>query len=117
MARACEFVAAVSDVVVALAIRRRCVLFKKLQVRKGRGVDGWCFMFLVMIVLEYVHRVEQTYIFARGELLGFGRIRVRGLQPASWEMRRPSRSSVTIRAICLIALFASEALFGFEDWN
>ena len=50
MARTCEFVAAVGDVVVALAIRRRCILFKKLQVRKGRGIDGCCFMFLVIFV-------------------------------------------------------------------
>ena len=51
------------------------------------------------------------------ELLGFGRIRVRGLQPASWKMRRPLWSSVTTGTMCLIALFASEVLFGFEDWN
>ena len=46
MARTCEFVAAVGDVVVALTIRRCGVLLKELQVRKGRGIDGCCFHFL-----------------------------------------------------------------------
>ena len=102
MGRTCEFVAAGSDIVVALAIRRCCILFKELQVRKGCGIDGCCFMFLVTIVSDYVHQAWQTYIFARVELLGFERITVRGLQPASWEICRPSWSSVTISTVCLI---------------
>ena len=83
MARTCEFVAAVSDVVVALAIRRCGILFKELQVRKGRGIDGCCFMFLVTIVSEFVRQAVQTYIFARVALLGLELITIRGLQPAS----------------------------------
>ena len=56
MAWTCEFVAAGGDVVVALAIRRCCVLLKELQVRKGGGIDGCCFVFLVTIVLGHVRQ-------------------------------------------------------------
>ena len=56
MGRTCEFIAAGGDVVVALAIRRCCVLLKELQIRKGRGIDGCCFMILVTIFAYHVRQ-------------------------------------------------------------
>ena len=72
MARTCEFVAAGSDVVVALAIRRCCELFEELQVRKRRGIDGCCFM-----SFSYDRFVACTSSFANVHLRSSGAARVR----------------------------------------